>query len=138
MALPGAEFTLYDENNNIVGISVSDKDGKVMFENLKDGKYTIKETKAPDGYALVDTALEVNVADGNSQSYKFRNVPESLLIQDPDVPKGWEFIGEPDVPKGTATLPDTGSPLNTWMLGLIGLSLVLAGVILNKKRNYIG
>ena len=135
MALPGAEFTLYDENNSAIGTAVSDKDGKVMFENLEDGKYFVRETKAPENYAHVDTPLEVTVIGGNSYSYKFRNVPEGLLIQDPDVPMGWEDISDPDVPTGT--LPNTGHPLNTWMLGFIGLSLILAGVVLNKKRKFI-
>ncbi len=133
-ALEGAEFTLYDENNRIVETAVSDRDGKVVFENLKDGRYFVKETKAPEGYALVNEAKIVDVAGGQTYSYKFKNVPESVLIEDPDVPMGWETIDEPDVPKGVGTLPNTGYILNTWMLAALGLLLIAEGVFLRKRR----
>ncbi len=133
-ALEGAEFTLYDENNRIVETAVSDKDGKVVFENLKDGRYFVKETKAPEGYVLANGAKIVDVACGQTYSYKFKNVPESVLIEDPDVPMGWETIDEPDVPKGVGTLPNTGYILNTWMLAALGLLLIAEGIFLRKRR----
>lgn len=133
-ALEGAEFTLYDENNRIVETAVSDKDGRVVFENLKDGRYFVKETKAPEGYVLVNEAKIVDIAGGQTYSYRFKNVPESVLIEDPDVPMGWETIDEPDVPKGVGTLPNTGYILNTWMLAALGLLLIAEGIFLRKRR----
>lgn len=133
-ALAGAEFTLYDENNRIVETAVTDKDGKVVFESLKDGRYFVKETKAPEGYVLVNEAKIVDIAGGQTYSYKFKNVPESVLIEDSDVPMGWETIDEPDVPKGVGTLPNTGYILNTWMLAALGLLLIAEGLFLRKRR----
>ncbi len=133
-ALAGAEFTLYDENNRIVETAVTDKDGKVVFESLKDGRYFVKETKAPEGYVLVNEAKIVDIAGGQTYSYKFKNVLESVLIEDPDVPMGWETIDEPDVPKGVGTLPNTGYILNTWMLAALGLLLIAEGIFLRKRR----
>lgn len=133
-ALAGAEFTLYDENNRIVETAVTDKDGKVVFESLKDGRYFVKETKAPEGYVLVNEAKIVDIAGGQIYSYKFKNVPESVLIEDSDVPMGWETIDEPDVPKGVGTLPNTGYILNTWMLAALGLLLIAEGLFLRKRR----
>ena len=46
--LPGVEFTL--SGNGITKKSASGKDGVVKFEGLPFGKYTITETKAPQGY----------------------------------------------------------------------------------------
>ncbi|HCX60912.1 MAG TPA: hypothetical protein DHU59_00595, partial [Clostridiales bacterium] len=77
MALAGAEFTLYNENNEIVGTAVSDASGRVIFENLKDGRYFVRETEAPAGYRLVSDSLTVNVTGGSSHSYRFRNVPDT-------------------------------------------------------------
>lgn len=52
--LLGAEFTLYNENKVAVGTGVTDKNGRLVLENitLRDytGNYTLKETKTPDGY----------------------------------------------------------------------------------------
>lgn len=135
--LSGAEFTLYDADNRIAATAVSDKDGKVTFDNLKDGRYFVKETKAPEGYVLVNDSKTVDVTGGKTYSYRFKNVPESTLIEEPDVPTGWEIIEEPDVPQGPGTLPNTGYALNTWILAALGLILILAGIILNKRRNFI-
>lgn len=135
MALSGAEFTLYNENNEVLGTAVSDENGRVMFENLKDGKYFVKETKAPEGYEIVTDGLNVDIAQGKSYSYRLKNVPSSEIIRDPNVPKGWETIEDPGVPADTApTLPDTGSFLNTWILAAIGFMFILTGIILYGRR----
>ena len=135
MALSGAEFTLYNDNNEVLGTAVSDANGRVVFENLKDGKYYVKETKAPEGYEIVTDALTVDVAQGKSYSYRFRNVPASEIIRDPNVPKGWETIDDPDVPADTVpTLPNTGSFLNTWILAAIGFMFIGTGLLLSRKK----
>ncbi|MES5953580.1 SpaA isopeptide-forming pilin-related protein [Bacillus fungorum] len=60
--LEGAEFRLKNENGQIVGeAKTTNKDGVVTFENLVPGKYTLEETKAPEGYKAVEVTVEVNV-----------------------------------------------------------------------------
>ncbi|PFB69280.1 MSCRAMM family protein [Bacillus cereus] len=60
--LEGAEFRLKNENGQIVGeAKITNKDGVVKFENLVPGKYTLEETKAPEGYKAVEVTVEVNV-----------------------------------------------------------------------------
>ncbi|MDZ5608750.1 SpaA isopeptide-forming pilin-related protein, partial [Bacillus pseudomycoides] len=60
--LAGAEFRLKDENGQVVGeATTTDKDGVIKFENLVPGKYTLEETKAPEGYKVVNATVEVNV-----------------------------------------------------------------------------
>ncbi|MGH0442959.1 SpaA isopeptide-forming pilin-related protein, partial [Bacillus pretiosus] len=60
--LEGAEFRLKNENGQLVGeAKTTNKDGIVKFENLVPGKYTLEETKAPEGYKAVEVKVEVNV-----------------------------------------------------------------------------
>ncbi|PFR30652.1 hypothetical protein COK19_04685 [Bacillus cereus] len=59
--LSGAEFKLKDENGQLVGEAKTDKDGVITFENLVPGKYKLEETKAPEGYKVVNATVEVNV-----------------------------------------------------------------------------
>ncbi|WP_141550985.1 SpaA isopeptide-forming pilin-related protein [Bacillus wiedmannii] len=60
--LEGAEFRLKNENGQIVGeAKTTNKDGVVQFDNLEPGKYTLEETKAPEGYKAVEVTVEVNV-----------------------------------------------------------------------------
>ncbi len=60
--LEGAEFKLKNETGQVVGeAKTTNKDGVVTFENLVPGKYTLEETKAPEGYKALEVTVEVNV-----------------------------------------------------------------------------
>ncbi|EJQ45145.1 hypothetical protein IEI_04282, partial [Bacillus wiedmannii] len=60
--LEGAEFKLKNETGQVVGeAKTTNKDGIVKFENLVPGKYTLEETKAPEGYKAIEVTVEVNV-----------------------------------------------------------------------------
>ncbi len=61
-ALANAEFGLY-HNGTLVQTATSDANGLVTFDQLDEETYTIKETKAPDGYALSDEEITVHQAD---------------------------------------------------------------------------
>ncbi|PES93787.1 hypothetical protein CN505_31475, partial [Bacillus cereus] len=53
--LAGAEFKLKNEAGQVVGeAKTTDKDGVVKFENVVPGKYTLEETKAPEGYKALE------------------------------------------------------------------------------------
>ncbi|WP_142292444.1 SpaA isopeptide-forming pilin-related protein [Bacillus wiedmannii] len=60
--LEGAEFKLKNETGQVVGeAKTTNKDGIVKFENLVPGKYTLEETRAPEGYKAIEVTVEVNV-----------------------------------------------------------------------------
>ncbi|MEK4763713.1 SpaA isopeptide-forming pilin-related protein [Bacillus sp. FSL L8-0099] len=60
--LAGAEFKLKNESGQVVGeAKTTDKDGVVKFENVVPGKYTLEETKAPEGYKALEMTVEVNI-----------------------------------------------------------------------------
>ncbi|WP_445970473.1 MSCRAMM family protein [Bacillus cereus] len=60
--LAGAEFKLKNEAGQVVGeAKITNKDGVVKFENVVPGKYTLEETKAPEGYKALEVTVEVNV-----------------------------------------------------------------------------
>lgn len=75
--LGGAEFTLIgtsDYGNDVYKVAVSEeivKDengiyqsgGGVAFKDVEKGIYTLKETKAPDGYSLNDTEYTVTIKE---------------------------------------------------------------------------
>ena len=60
--LAGAEFTLYDAEENMLQTVRSAVDGSVTFSNLIDGGYyIIKETKAPSGYTGWNGRIKLSV-----------------------------------------------------------------------------
>ena len=50
--LPGAVFTLYHESGEAAATAVSDENGVFSFEGFPMGRYTVRETGAPEGYGI--------------------------------------------------------------------------------------
>ncbi|GAA0406047.1 hypothetical protein GCM10008933_40400 [Paenibacillus motobuensis] len=59
-AIEGVEFELRDSSDTLVGQGVTDKDGLIVFENLKYGNYTLVETKA-DGFVIEQAETAVSI-----------------------------------------------------------------------------
>ena len=75
--LSGAEFTLYNENGDVVQKLTTGKDGKVTFKEVPYGKYTVKETKAPAYYELDDTAIPFEILEnGKTLTVTKKDIPE--------------------------------------------------------------
>lgn len=74
-SIAGATFVIKDANGNVMTTVVSDNDGKVSFGNLPEGKYTIEETQAPEGYVKSNVIFEVTVDNSKQVTYipKFEN-----------------------------------------------------------------
>jgi len=63
--LAGATFALVDGNGQIVKTGTTDNQGQLVFTDLNQGSYTLKETNAPTGYQLVaDQAITVDYTNG--------------------------------------------------------------------------
>lgn len=145
-ALSGAEFKLYsdptcqkeiklaqtDTKNNyrkyITGDTeaniVTDATGKFTISGLAEGTYYLKETKAPDGYNILKSAVVVKLergADGAQfmSIYQDGNKTDTINIQN----------------NTGSLLPSTGG-MGTTLIYLIGGALVLGSgfVLANKKR----
>lgn len=59
--LPGAVFGLYDESGMLVETAVSDEDGIAQFEKIPNGRYTIQEIQAPEGYLMSHEAVNLTM-----------------------------------------------------------------------------
>ncbi|PGT50410.1 TQXA domain-containing protein, partial [Bacillus cereus] len=61
--LEGAEFELRNSNNEIISTRTTDKNGKLVINDLEFGKYKLIETKAPTGFVLDQTPIEFSVTE---------------------------------------------------------------------------
>lgn len=61
--IAGAEFTLYDEQRNIVDVKVVPESGKVKFTVEELGTYYLRETKIPTGYEPNNTKYRFDVSN---------------------------------------------------------------------------
>ena len=67
--LPGAEFVLKDREGNVIANKITDENGKASFGEYPEGRYTIEEVKAPDGYEKNGVYFEVEVNESKEVRY---------------------------------------------------------------------
>lgn len=157
-ALQGAEFQLlrdgtpiatytFDENGDRVlnsnnGLTaVTNEDGIAYLLGIDEGTYTLKETKAPNGYILPEEGLKLVITDADEEGNVDGNATYTLGGKELDV---FEDIADGSVATATIennkgfNLPRTGGA-GTWMFAVGGI-LIMAGmatafVKLRKKEN---
>ena len=63
--LANAEFELFNEAGESLGTKTTDATGTVQWTDLVYGKYTVKETKVPDGYIENDKVYDIELNANN-------------------------------------------------------------------------
>ena len=133
--LPGAEFTLsegdrplkfdYIQDKGIYRLNMDSQDpavltsndqGEIKIEGLDSGTYTLKETKAPEGYTLLTDTIAVKI-DGNGQVNEQTDVKTVKVLNTTG-----------------SLMPNTGAG-GTIALVVVGALLVIgAGILLATKK----
>ena len=92
--LEGAEFNLEDTNGKVIATQKSNKDGKVVFSDLKEGNYVIKEVNSPNGYNIVNPVnVEVKADEVTKLDLTDKATTGKLLIKKVDIATGKELPG---------------------------------------------
>lgn len=107
-SLAGAEFSIYDASGKFVQKLTTNEKGETGRSGLLTaGTYTVKETKAPEGYyAADDFTVEVNAGQVTKKTVgdKPYNDPLSMIVGKFDGEKTYNGAG--NLPQGSATLAD--------------------------------
>ncbi|MGG7143345.1 Spy0128 family protein [Clostridium nigeriense] len=112
--LANAEFTIKDSEGKVIASKKTDKNGKVVFEGLKYGKYTYQETVAPTGYIIDNKEYSFEIKDnGVVIKYTITNTRKEVR------------------PSKTKT-PNTGdtSVAAALIIGILGVG----GLFINNKK----
>jgi len=122
------------EDVDIVGVA-SGEDGKITFEGLKPGTYTLTETGAPEGYNKIDDPISFTIKFVEGDTYG-----EGAFAFDGEAPDGVTLLDDGTfmvtvVNKAGTTLPETGG-MGTTILYIVGGCMIAAGVVmfLTKRR----
>ena len=107
-SLAGAEFSIYDASGKFVQKLTTNEKGETGRSGLLTaGTYTVKETKAPEGYyAADDFTVTVNAGQVTKKTVgdKPYNDPLAMLVGKFDGEKTYNGAG--NLPQGSATLAD--------------------------------
>lgn len=150
--LAGAEFTLTgvgpNGEGNTVLTATSDGDGRIFFNNLEVGTYTLQETKAPAGYIKDQDSHTVVIAalyneDTTLKSYSitidgkatstYTATTNAEEVTTYEAPAGGNQTFPINNKKGSE-LPSTGG-IGTTIFYIVGAILVVgAGILLISRR----
>ena len=107
-SLAGAEFSIYDASGKFVQKLTTNEKGETGRSGLLTaGTYTVKETKAPEGYCAADDfTVTVNAGQVTKKTVgdKPYDDPISMLVGKFDGEKTYNGAG--NLPQGSATLAD--------------------------------
>lgn len=126
--LAGAQFKLVNEAGTEFNAAVDSEGSIFTFSNLKSGKYTLTEVKAPDGYAILKESIQLEILNNGSvkvdnESVKVDNHTIKLTVDNQE--------------KGL--LPATGGSGRTgyWLISLILIALmsIIGGYYWYRNRN---
>lgn len=74
-SLAGAVYTVYDENNVAAGTMTTDASGRSGSLELEPGNYTVRETRAPNGFALDKESYRIAVASDKTVTVESKDAP---------------------------------------------------------------
>lgn len=82
--LAGAEYAVYNSSNQAVAKLTTDENGYAKSGLLPSGEYTVKELKAPKGYALDEEGHPVRITSGQTTTSNLvdepQNDPAAILL----------------------------------------------------------
>ena len=154
IALEGAEFEL--QKNNEIGeyvtigqngnapglgnpkwIETSKEKGHFGFSNIPDGEYQIFETKAPDGYALVEKIVFKFKVENGKIEYIVdtkNNIPKNGLKFENENNQENSDLNRILITNKKAQYPSTGGP-GVWIgFTVIGMLVMFVAVLTYWKR----
>ena len=96
--LPNATFALTDENGKTI-YRTSDENGEVSFEAIAPGRYSLEESRAPEGYQLTNKKWQVTVLNDGSVKIRETSITgagqlytgDEINIQVSNKPAGQKF-----------------------------------------------
>ena len=98
-------------------VKTTDANGAAAFDGLKDGTYYLEEVKAPAGYNLLKTPVQVTVNGANATTANLSSLTVTGNVEN----------------SSGAELPETGG-MGTTIFYVLGSVLILAAVVLLVTR----
>ncbi|MBC2330634.1 SpaA isopeptide-forming pilin-related protein [Listeria swaminathanii] len=145
MRLSGAVFSLLDESGKVIQANLTTgENGEIFIEDLTPGNYSLKETKAPDGYELAEQPWNFQIVKGQVDAViiKAENSPiaanGTISFEDGGTAQPGSIEIPADENNATATeitkLPQTGDK-SLFPRVILGESAVLLSLLYLRKKS---
>lgn len=124
-----------DETTGTTTTITTPANGKVVFQGLKNGEYTLTETKAPAGYNKLASAIGVKV-NGSNDGTDTTNATVNITYNNNNGTTYDQTASNGVIPvqnKSGAILPGTGG-MGTIAFTVIGVLVIALGVAWTLKR----
>lgn len=135
-ATTNAEYRVAKANETGITTITTPASGKVVFRGLKNGEYTLTETKAPAGYNKLASAIGVKV-DGKNDGTDTTNATVTITYDNDNGSSNYNQSASNGVipvrNKSGAILPGTGG-MGTIAFTVIGVLVIALGVAWTLKR----
>ncbi len=127
--LPGATLVLKDSKGNVIETWVSTDEPHIIY-NLPVGKYTLSETKAPEGYELSTETITFEIIENG---VKKSVIMYNRVEETPEVP---EIPDEPDEEIEVPVEPTSSfAPMGLSIAGIVIIALGSIFIYKNVKTN---
>lgn len=84
--LEGVKFRLLNENQEVLHTELTtNKEGKIIIENLEPGTYYLEETNTVNGYAVYEEQIEAKVGYNEELTIKVTNSKEVITVEEPEI-----------------------------------------------------
>jgi len=134
-ATTNAEYRVAKANETGITTITTPASGKVVFRGLKNGEYTLTETKAPAGYNKLASAIGVKV-DGKNDGTDTTDATVAITYNNDNGNSYNQTASNGVIPvqnKSGAILPGTGG-MGTIAFTVIGVLVIALGVAWTLKR----
>lgn len=134
-ATTNAEYRVAKANETGITTITTPANGKVVFQGLKNGEYTLTETKAPAGYNKLASAIGVKV-EGQNDGTDTTNATVAITYNNDNGNSYNQTASNGVIPvqnKSGVVLPGTGG-MGTIAFTVIGVLVIALGVAWTLKR----
>lgn len=135
--LEGVTFALAQEDGTTVATKTTDANGEVLFEDLDEGVYTVKETKTVKGHSLLSEPFKVTIPftiKKDKATEKKVDVSKATLVG--DTYYFYDLTYTIDNGKNL-NLPKTGQDTQSYLLVTLAMAAIVGTqcwIVTSKKR----